>query len=184
MIAVAYLFQNTKAIAHSDVPVESLRVVPADSLSGKQSLRHTGGLRNPLSNLTRLSRRGPRNRNRTRAQPVVELWQARWAIPFVPASGGPSKTNVAYLAATVANLGVGTGFGDHYSVDLPVIYSPYTVARDYRLRFLAILPEFRYWLGTPMKGHFSGRISISGRSISRWTSIRATSLPTVSTAWG
>ena len=66
------------------------------------------------------------------------------------------KTNVAYLAATVANLGVEFGFGDHYSIDLPVIYSPYTVARDYRLRFLAIQPEFRYWLDRPMKGHFFG----------------------------
>lgn len=70
----------------------------------------------------------------------------RWAI----------KTNVAYLAATVANLGIEYSFGKHYSIDLPIIYSPYTVARDYRLRFLAIQPEFRYWLQNPMKGHFFG----------------------------
>jgi hypothetical protein len=74
------------------------------------------------------------------------LSRSRWAV----------KTNVAYLAATVANLGVEYRFGDHYSVDLPVIYSPYTVARDYRLRFLAVQPEFRYWLGNPMRGHFFG----------------------------
>ena len=76
--------------------------------------------------------------------PVRPLY--RWAI----------KTNVAYLAATVANLGVEYSFGDHYSIDLPIIYSPYTVARDYRLRFLAVQPEFRYWLKAPMKGHFFG----------------------------
>ena len=70
----------------------------------------------------------------------------RWAV----------KTNVAYLAATVANLGVEYSFGDRYSVDLPVIYSPYTVARDYRLCFLAVQPEFRYWLKKPMEGHFFG----------------------------
>lgn len=70
----------------------------------------------------------------------------RWAV----------KTNVAYLAATVANFGTEYSFGKHYSVDLPIIYSPYTVARDYRLRFLAVQPEFRYWLGTPMQGHFFG----------------------------
>ena len=69
----------------------------------------------------------------------------RWAV----------KTNVAYLAATVANLGVEYSFGDRYSVDLPVIYSPYTVARDYRLCFLAVQPEFRYWLKKP-EGHFFG----------------------------
>lgn len=65
-------------------------------------------------------------------------------------------TNIAYLAATVANIGVEYGFGKHCSVDLPIIYSPYTVARDYRLRFLAVQPEFRYWLKEPMKGHFFG----------------------------
>lgn len=89
-------------------------------------------------------------------KPVVEITEPvvkpqpesryRWAV----------KTNVAYLAATVANLGVEYSFGDHYSVDLPIIYSPYTVARDYRLRFLVIQPEFRYWLKTPMVGHFWG----------------------------
>ena len=70
----------------------------------------------------------------------------RWSI----------KTNAAYLAATVANLGAELGFGKHYSIDLPIIYSPYTVARRYRLRFLAVQPEFRYWLREPMKGHFFG----------------------------
>lgn len=70
----------------------------------------------------------------------------RWAV----------KTNVAYLAATVANIGVEYNFGNRYSIDLPIIYSPYTVARDYRMRFLVFQPEFRYWLKTPMKGHFFG----------------------------
>lgn len=70
----------------------------------------------------------------------------RWAI----------KTNVAYLAATVANLGVEFGFGKHYSIDVPVIYSPYTIKRDYNLRFLAVQPEFRYWLTEPMSKHFFG----------------------------
>lgn len=66
------------------------------------------------------------------------------------------KTNIAYLAATVANLGIEYSFGAHYSIDIPLIYSPYTVARSYRLRFLAIQPEFRYWLKRPTQGHFFG----------------------------
>ena len=70
----------------------------------------------------------------------------RWAL----------KTNVAYLAATVANLGVEVRVGSHYSIDLPVLYSPYTVARDYRLRLLVVQPEFRYWLHSPLQGHFFG----------------------------
>lgn len=70
----------------------------------------------------------------------------RWAV----------KTNVAYLAATVANLGIEYSFGERYSIDLPVIYSPYTVSRDFRLSFLAVQPEFRYWLRKPLQGHFFG----------------------------
>lgn len=86
----------------------------------------------------------------------------RWAV----------KTNVAYLAATVANFGGEFAFGGHYSLDVPVIYSPYTVSRTFRLRFIAVQPEFRYWLGIPMKGHFFGvhlslgafNISVDGRT--------------------
>ena len=70
----------------------------------------------------------------------------RWAI----------KTNIAYLAATVANIGAERVLDEHYSVDFSFIYSPYTVARNYRLRFLVIQPEFRYWPDSPMKGHFFG----------------------------
>ena len=87
---------------------------------------------------------------------VVRALQGALDNPVRPRCRWAVKTNVAYLAATVANLGVEYSFGRHYSVDLPVIYSPYTVARSYRLRFLAVQPEFRYWLGSPMRGHFFG----------------------------
>lgn len=66
------------------------------------------------------------------------------------------KTNVAYLAATVANIGVEYSFGEHYSIDVPFIFSPYRVSRNYTLKFMAVQPEFRYWLKTPMEGHFFG----------------------------
>ena len=88
--------------------------------------------------------------------PVIEALEETLSDPVRPSYRWAVKTNVAYLAATVANLGVEYSFGKHYSVDLPIIYSPYTVARDYRLRFLAIQPEFRYWLKKPMEGHFFG----------------------------
>ena len=76
----------------------------------------------------------------------IEKQTYRWAL----------KTNVAYLAATVANIGIEYRFGKHYSIDVPFTYSPYTVARDYRLRIMAVQPEFRYWLHNPMQGHFLG----------------------------
>lgn len=70
----------------------------------------------------------------------------RWAI----------KTNALYFAAGVANIGGEYAFHPHWSVDLPLVYSPYTLARTYRMRFLYIQPEARYWLDRPMKGHFFG----------------------------
>lgn len=95
----------------------------------------------------------------TSAEPspsVYEALQGCMIDPVVPRHRWAVKTNVAYLAATVANIGVEYSFGKRYSIDIPVIYSPYTVARDYRIRFLAVQPEFRCWLKTPMKGHFFG----------------------------
>jgi len=66
------------------------------------------------------------------------------------------KTNVGYLAAAVTNAGVEAAFSEHWSLDIPVIYSPYTVARNYRLRFLAVQPEVRYYFTRAQKGHFLG----------------------------
>lgn len=70
----------------------------------------------------------------------------RWAI----------KSNALYLAAGVTNICGEYAFHPHWSVDLPLVYSPYTLARTYRMRFLYIQPEARYWLDRPMKGHFFG----------------------------
>lgn len=70
----------------------------------------------------------------------------RWAI----------KSNALYLAAGVTNIGAEYAFHPHWTLDLPLVYSPYTIARTYRMRFLYIQPEARYWLGAPMKGHFFG----------------------------
>lgn len=66
------------------------------------------------------------------------------------------KTNAAYLAAGVTNIGAEMAVSPHWSIDLPLVYSPYTLARAYRMRFLYIQPEARYWLGHPLKGHFFG----------------------------
>lgn len=100
------------------------------------------------------------------AETVEKERPYRWAI----------KTNVAYLAATVANLGIEYSFGEHYSIDFPIIYSPYTVARNYCLRLFAVQPEFRYWLRNPMQGHFFGvhmnvgRFNIAVNSKTRYQS--------------
>lgn len=66
------------------------------------------------------------------------------------------KTNVPLLAATVLNLGVEFGFGGRYSVDIPVIFSPYQVSDTYKFKVATIQPEFRFWLKNNTKGSFFG----------------------------
>lgn len=66
------------------------------------------------------------------------------------------KTNVASLAAGVTNIGAEYAWKGHWSVDLLLVYSPYTIARSYTVRLLAVQPELRYWLGRAMRGHFVG----------------------------
>lgn len=66
------------------------------------------------------------------------------------------KTNIAYWAVAVANLGVELALGERYTLDVPFVYSPYTVATDFRFRFMTVQPEFRYWLKNQFKGHFLG----------------------------
>lgn len=66
------------------------------------------------------------------------------------------KTNVPLLAATVLNLGVEFGFGGRYSVDIPVIFSPYAVSDTYKFKVATIQPEFRFWLKDNTKGSFFG----------------------------
>ena len=67
-----------------------------------------------------------------------------------------AKNNIIYDAALVANLGVEIGFGKHFSVDIPVTYSPYTISSNYRMRTLSVQPDLRYYLKEGWRGHFFG----------------------------
>ena len=66
------------------------------------------------------------------------------------------KTNLAYLGAGVLNMGVEFPIGNRLSLDIPVIYSPYTIAPVWRIRTLGIQPEVRWWTHQTMMGHFFG----------------------------
>ena len=73
------------------------------------------------------------------------------------------KTNLLLLGIdAMANAG-GELFlppvrGHYFSIDLSLIYSPYTVARNWKFRILAFQPEFRWWIQQkfPSSGHFVG----------------------------
>lgn len=68
-----------------------------------------------------------------------------------------AKTNMLWLAGTIANLGVEVQFADKWSIDVPVYYSPYDLSSNRKIRVLATQPEVRYWTGTQAgNGHFFG----------------------------
>lgn len=66
------------------------------------------------------------------------------------------KTNTLFLAALVANAGVEVELRPHWSLDIPVWYSPYNITPRRKLRLLAVQPEVRRWFSKAGEGHFIG----------------------------
>lgn len=66
------------------------------------------------------------------------------------------KSNVLFLAATMANAGVEVELWPHGTLDIPVWYSPYNITSTRKMRLLAVQPELRWWPGKVMQGHFLG----------------------------
>jgi hypothetical protein len=66
------------------------------------------------------------------------------------------KTNLFHWVAGVSNIGVEYPVGNRFSIDFPVVYSPYTIKNNWKIRTLGIQPEFRWWVGRQMTGHFLG----------------------------
>lgn len=77
------------------------------------------------------------------------------------------KTNLLGDAALCANLGVEIGLGQHWSLDVPVWYSPYDITDGWRIRLLATQPEVRYWLKDAGEGHYFGvHATVAGFNVS------------------
>lgn len=66
------------------------------------------------------------------------------------------KTNIVPWAAGIMNVAWEMQFGNKFSIEVPIWWSPYFVSHKYALRTLAVQPEVRYWLNTPGSGHFFG----------------------------
>lgn len=66
------------------------------------------------------------------------------------------KTNLLFDAVLVANLGVEISPWTHWSLDIPVWYSPYNISSTRNIRLLAVQPEIRWWSKEAMNGHFVG----------------------------
>jgi hypothetical protein len=67
------------------------------------------------------------------------------------------KTNALFLAALCANIGFEAELWRHWSIDLPIWYSPYDIRKpDRKIRLLATQPELRWWPGKAGEGFFVG----------------------------
>lgn len=67
------------------------------------------------------------------------------------------KTNMLFLAALCANIGFEAELWRHWSIDLPIWYSPYDIRKpDRKIRLLAAQPELRWWPKKAGEGFFIG----------------------------
>lgn len=69
--------------------------------------------------------------------------------------------------ALCANLGVEVELWPHWSIDVPVWYSPYDITGQWRIRLLATQPEVRYWFKDAGRGHYLGaHVTVAGFNVS------------------
>ena len=66
------------------------------------------------------------------------------------------KTNIAYYAGAVANIGAEVQLHPHVTLDMPVSMSFWDMERAHGLRLVLFQPEARYWFSHAGSGHFIG----------------------------
>jgi hypothetical protein len=64
------------------------------------------------------------------------------------------KTNALMLAAGILNAGIEVRLNPYWSLDFPVVFSPYAISNSYKLQVLAFQPEVRYHFNTPPYDRF------------------------------
>lgn len=72
------------------------------------------------------------------------------------------KSNLAAYVPVVPNIGIEVPFLKKFSFDIPVYYSPFTIAKNYNFRILAVQPELKYWFNNSMNGHYVGVHGMTG----------------------
>lgn len=66
------------------------------------------------------------------------------------------KANLPTWATATLNAAVEARVGKQWTVELPVTWSPWHIAREHAIRVFALQPEARRWLRTPGEGWFAG----------------------------
>lgn len=67
------------------------------------------------------------------------------------------KTNVAYDALALLNVGLEMQVAPKFSIELPVIWSLWDYEQEHGIRTVALQPEARWWMGKETgRGHYLG----------------------------
>jgi hypothetical protein len=66
-------------------------------------------------------------------------------LPVVAIKTNLFALNLLRIVNVAAEVEWRTQAGNRWSVNVPLLYSPYTVERDYNVRLLALQPELRRW---------------------------------------
>ncbi|MGM9833876.1 MAG: DUF3575 domain-containing protein [Candidatus Limisoma sp.] len=83
------------------------------------------------------------------------------------------KTNALFVALLTANLSVEAQITKHFSIEVPVYYSPYDITDNLRLRLFGTQPEVRYWAHPAGEGWFCGfHATLAGFNVSTPSSLR------------
>lgn len=149
VIGVAYLFRNSETIPASGTLPES-GFTSADSVSASQVLKPF------VEPDTLIAERSAKPASES-TRPIAKALESALGDPVQPCYQWVIKTNVAYLAATVANLGVEFAFGKHYSVESAndhIVPIPCHGRSGYA--FWPFSPNSAIGSAHPMKGHFFG----------------------------
>lgn len=105
----------------------------------------------------------------------IQSPQLNLVLPMLPGISVPRKqhfiaikTNLLGDVALCANLGLEVELWSHWSLDVPVWYSPYDITDGWRIRLLATQPEVRYWLKDAGEGHYFGvHATVAGFNVSQ-----------------
>lgn len=75
----------------------------------------------------------------------ASVWAQRFAV----------KTNAISWATLSPNIGAEIILSNKVSLDLSATFNPFQF-KDYRLHFVQLQPEVKYWFGRPLSQHYIG----------------------------
>ncbi|MCD7978064.1 MAG: DUF3575 domain-containing protein [Tannerellaceae bacterium] len=82
-----------------------------------------------------------------------------WSQEVLYESGSPQfggKVNILSYASTTLSVGGEMKLSDRTSIDLSLLYNPWSFKDNNKMKHILVQPEFRYWLCETFHGAFAG----------------------------